>query len=766
MAVNQAFFARAQARLPRMSRLFSAGCALCMSLLACQPRAQRSKPPAEQPLWPQLNEKLLISSAETGNYRFGRTIPLAITGDGSVLFRRTAARARRADLFQIDASGQVKTLIAIDKVLKTGEERLSDAERARRERSRTQPSGVVDVSVSSSGTRVLVPIGERLFLLERENGEVRELQPGPGFPFDPQLSPDGKHVAFVRDSDLWLLEVDGSAAARRLTHHEPELEYGSAEFVAQEELDRKSGYVWSPDSQMIAFQRTDAREVDTLYVSDPRHPEQQPTPFKYPRAGRPNAKVDLGVIAIRSGAPPRWVHWDPALPYMAKLLWPENAPLQVLVLSRAQTDQALIAIDPLTGGTRELLREHDDTWLNLTPGSPSWLPDGSGFLWLHEVEEGYALEQRAKTGELVKTVLPGSFGARSITTAGQDSAIIAASKDPREQHIFRVPLSGDAAPAQLSAAGGVHTALAGKGVAVISSELREGGFQCAAAHADGRRHELPQLVEKAEVVPTTQLEVVEVGPDRPPLYASITRPRDFDAKRRYPVLVRVYGGPHAQLVLDSKNAYLLDQFYADAGFVVLRVDGRGTPNRGRTFERAILKDLISVALDDQAQGVSALLARHPELDSTRVGIFGWSFGGYFSTMALLLRPDLFQAAVAGAPVTDWALYDTAYTERYMRTPHDNAAGYKHASALTHASKLSRPLLLIHGVTDDNVHFAHALALIEALYAESKAIEVVALASTHMVVDPRQSVAREKLQVDFFRARLGQPAQPAQPDTVE
>jgi dipeptidyl-peptidase-4 len=251
---------------------------------------------------------------------------------------------------------------------------------------------------------------------------------------------------------------------------------------------------------------------------------------------------------------------------------------------------------------------------------------------------------------------------------------------------------------------------------------------------------------------------VSTDPDLPPLYTSITRPRDFDSKRRYPVLLRVYAGPHAQLVLDTKNAYLLDQFYADAGFVVLRIDGRGTPNRGRNFERAILKDLISVALADQAQGLHALLARHPELDSTRVGIFGWSFGGYFSTMALLLRPDLFHAAVAGAPVTDWALYDTAYTERYMRTPQENPEGYAHASALTHAEKLSRPLLLIHGVTDDNVHFAHALALIEALYAQSKAIEVVALASTHMVVDPRQSVAREKLQVEFFRERLGIPNQ--------
>ena len=735
-----------------MTKLLQASCALCMSLMACQPRAQR-KPQADARPWPALNEKLLVSAAETANYRLGRTVPLAITRDGSILFRRTPGRARRADLYELDARGQTRALLTVDRVLETADEHLSAEERARRERSRTQTSGVVDVSVSSSGARVLVPLGQRMFVLERESGELRELQPGPGFAFDPQLSPDGEHVAFVRDGDLWLLAVEGHAPARRLTQHEPDLEYGSAEFVAQEELDRKSGFVWSPDSQMIAFQRTDAREVDTLYVSDPRHPEQAPTPFKYPRAGRPNAKVDLGVIAIRPGAQPRWLSWDASLPYLAKLLWPDNAPLQVLALSRAQTEQALIAFDPLTGKTRELLREQDAAWLNLVPGSPSWLPDGSAFLWLHEVDDGYALQQRGSDGALLRTILPGSFGARGVAAADLSSAIISASPDPREQHVFRVSLS-DGTTQQLTAAGGVHTVIAGHGIAALSSDLRAGGFRGEAVYADGRRYELPHVVEPLPFSPTTQLESVAISPDLPELYASITRPRDFDPKRRYPVLVRVYAGPHAQLVLDTQNAYLLDQFYADAGFIVLRIDGRGTPNRGHQFERAISKDLISVALSDQAQGLQALLARHPELDATRVGIFGWSFGGYFSTMAVLLRPDLFHAAVAGAPVTDWALYDTAYTERYMRTPQDNPGGYAHASALTHADKLSRPLLLIHGITDDNVHFAHALALIEALYAQGKAIEVVALASTHMVVDPRQSVARETLQMDFFRKHLG------------
>jgi dipeptidyl-peptidase-4 len=206
-------------------------------------------------------------------------------------------------------------------------------------------------------------------------------------------------------------------------------------------------------------------------------------------------------------------------------------------------------------------------------------------------------------------------------------------------------------------------------------------------------------------------------------------------------------------VVDSKDAYTLDQWYADAGFVVIRIDGRGTPHRGRAFVRAIAEDLISIPLADQIGALEALFARDPSLDRERVGIFGWSFGGYVAGMALLLRPDLFKAAVAGAPVTDWALYDTAYTERYLRTPAENPEGYAKGSMLALAPHLSRPLLLIHGVTDDNVHVAHSLALIEALHAAGKRAEVVLLSSTHMLKDPKLAFAREQNQVEFFRTHL-------------
>jgi dipeptidyl-peptidase-4 len=234
------------------------------------------------------------------------------------------------------------------------------------------------------------------------------------------------------------------------------------------------------------------------------------------------------------------------------------------------------------------------------------------------------------------------------------------------------------------------------------------------------------------------------------------RPHGFDPHKRYPVLLHVYGGPTARMVHATARAYLMDQFYADTGFVVVLIDGRGTPNQGRAWSRAVLRDLISVPLGDQVDVLHALGARHPELDLGRVGIFGWSFGGYLSAMAVLLRPDVFRCAIAGAPVTDWSYYDTAYTERYMKQPSENPDGYKKTSAMTYAADLARPLLVIHGLTDDNVHLANSLALVQAIVAGGHRADFVPLSSTHMVPDPKIRFAREKLQIDFFREHLGPP----------
>jgi dipeptidyl-peptidase 4 len=433
------------------------------------------------------------------------------------------------------------------------------------------------------------------------------------------------------------------------------------------------------------------------------------------------------------------------------------------LLDRDQTEISLFTVDATTGVSTRIQHETDPTWINLSPGTPRWLDDGSGYLWMTEANGHWVLERRNTVGALVAVLTEPSLGLRSVVGVDEKAGVayVQASADPRQLHVYKISLTGTTASPALAIndldSGGITTAVVKHGVMVLGSTLRTGGSRTVAIGRNGERSELPSVAELPSLQPTTQLSQVQAPatPEAPArsFYTAITRPRDFDASKTYPVLLKVYAGPHAIMVTDSRDAYLMDQWYADAGFIVVRADGRGTPHRGRAWERPILNDLITVPMQDQVAALQALAAAHPEMDMQRVGVFGWSFGGYFSTMAALLHGDIFKAAVAGAPVTDWELYDTAYTERYMKTPAANPDGYRRASALTHAAKLQRPLLVIHGITDDNVHFAHTLALIEALYVEGKRAEVVTLSATHMVPDPKLNLAREKVQVDFFRQHL-------------
>jgi dipeptidyl-peptidase-4 len=700
--------------------------------------------------WPIPDEQLLADAAATFNFRLGVPTPLAVTPDGAVLFRRTPAREFAADLFELDTkTGQVKRLVSAGELLGTGAEHLSDAEKARRERTRTATRGVVDIDVSEDGRTVLVPLGGTLFLLDRRTGERAAIDPG-GDAYDPHLSPDGMHVAFVRDGDLWVIGHHGPAT--RLTNHPGGFEYGVADFAAQEELDRRRGFWWSPDGRQLLFQRSDVRPIETIYVADARHNDKPPVPFKYPRAGRANAVVDLGLVSAEGGDP-KWITWDRKYEYLARVQWPKGAPLTLLVLTREQDKQALLVVEG--GGLRDLGVPSAEAWVNVPPpggpgyvaGNPLWSSDG--FVWADETLGDWTLQLRGSDGKVVRQLTSPDFGFRQLVGLDGDAAIVEASTDPTKQDIWRVPLAGGA-PARITSGDGFAAAGFDHGVLIVTTLLHSGGKRTIAI-ANGKTFELPSVAEHPKLVPTTQIETVELGGRTH--YTAITRPREFDPARRYPVLLKVYAGPHARMVEDARDMYVMDQWYADAGFIVVRSDGRGTPDRGTAWERAIHKDVITLPLEDQVGALQAMGARHPEMDMSRVGVFGWSFGGYFSAMAVLLRPDVFKCAIAGAPVTDWQLYDTAYTERYMALPEHNPEGYARTSVLAHADKLERPLMIIHGITDDNVHFAHALALIEALYVAGKYATVITLSATHMVPDPRLNLARELVQVRFFREHL-------------
>jgi dipeptidyl-peptidase-4 len=644
-----------------------------------------------------------------------------------VLFLRSGAEDPAQSLFEYElASGRTRELLSPAALLQGAAEHLSEAEKARRERQRVTARGFTAFELSDDGKLLLVTLSGKLYAVSLPSGTVKPL-PAEGV-IDPKLAPDAKHVAYVRERDLYVLDL-ASLKERRLTHSDsPTVTNGLAEFVAQEEMYRYSGYWWSGDSRQIAYEQADAAGVETLHVFDTAHPERAGEPTFYPRPGTANVKVKLGVVGVDGGAT-NWIPWDAsAHPYLVRVEWKDQAPLTFGVMDRRQRELVLYAVEK--NHPRELLREHDDKWVNLDPTAPRWLSDGSAFLWSTERAGGWQLELRDRSGKLERTLTQLSDGYEHLVDADEHSARFAGGPDPTEVQLYEVPLRGGPVRA-LTGDPGVHEAHFGHEHRVwVDRLITESHLFRSFVHGtDGLKGELPSVAETPPFASHSQF--LRVGPEQ--FSAVMTRPRDFDPKKRYPVLVYVYGGPHHIMV--ERRPALFQQWLADHGAVVFSFDGRGTPRRGRDWERHIAGD-FSRTLDDQVTALRALGAAHPELDLSRVGIYGWSFGGWLSALAVLERPDVFQVAMAGAPPVDWTDYDTFYTERYLDLPEKNPEGYRKSSLLTYAPSLSRPLLLVHGTADDNVYFFHTLKLADALFRAGRPFSLLPLVGlTHMVPDP-------------------------------
>ena len=696
--------------------------------------------------------------AATRRFQAGLPTTIRVAPDGdAVLFLRSGPRDFVQSLYEFDvASGQERVLLRPEDILGGGEERLSVEERAHRERQRISSHGIVAYRLSQDGKRILVPLGGRLFVIDRATGSHKELTGSPGFPLDPQISPDGAQVACVRDGDLYVIDIDSGRERRLTTGASETLRHGEAEFVAQEEMDRFSGYWWSPDSKQIAYEESDLTGVEPMHILDPAHPEAEPNTFRYPRAGAKNAVVRVGVISVGGGAT-TWLSWNrDQYPYLARVIWSKNAPLTILVTNRLQTEEKLLSADPRNGATQDLLVERDKAWLNLDAKMPHWLPDGQAFLWTTERRGSWQLEERARDGKLVRELTPVSFPMSDF--AGVDDAghaYVRGGDDPTQKQIFRVAIGGPtSAPEAVTTSPGVHEAEFGEpaGVWVHTIRRTDQMPEFEVLDAKGQvRGRIGSLAETPGISLHATFETV--GPRETRVL--VLRPKDFQPGLRYPVIVSVYGGPTAQTVLRTMQDHLLPQWFADHGYIVVSIDGRGTPNRGRDWERVIKGDLIKTALADQVEALQALMRKRPEMDASRVGIYGWSFGGYFSAMAVMQRPDVFAAAVAGAPVVDWRDYDTFYTERYMGLPDENRAGYDSASVLTYAPRLERPFLLVHGTVDDNVYFLNSMKLVDGLFRAGKLFEFLPLAGfTHMVPDPVVTSRLYGRIESFFDQHLG------------
>ena len=702
-------------------------------------------------------DQFLRELAVTRSYNLGRPTHAEPTADGAtVLFLRSEPRAPVSSLWAFDvATGQARVLITPEQILKGADEKLSQAEKAQRERQRISTRGFTTFQLSDDGKLILVTLSGKLYVVRRADNDVTELKTGALPPLNPTWSPDATKIAYVHERDLYVYDLKTKRETRLTRSSDPAISNGLAEFVAQEEMGRVRGFWWSPDGKQLAYEEADNRGVEQLAIPDVAHPEHPPEPTYYPRPGKANAKVRLGIIGAGGGAT-TWVSWDrERFPYLAHVTWRDKAPLTLVVQTRDEKGLQVLAADK-GGRARLLVDEHDDAWIDLDEAMPEWLPDGSAFLWSTAAAAGWPILQlRAADGHLVRALSTDKENYRELAhvDATRRIAWFVGAPSAVETQVYRVSLDGSGgAPARVTKEVGMHFAdFARKGDRVwIESVMTATQMRRALVHVaddqggDRVAGELPSTAVKP---PFMSHEIIERVGDLG-FWTALVRPRSFDARRKYPVVVDVYAGPGHQQV--TAAPHLLRQWMADRGVIVVAIDGRGTPGRGHDWERFIAGD-FSRTIDDQVAGLQALAQKHPEMDLSRVGITGWSFGGYESALAVLKRGDVFDVAVAGAPVVDWHDYDTHYTEHYLGVLPEHKAAYEASSLLTYVDRLQRPLMLVHGTSDDNVYFFHTLKLSEALFRAGKQFALLPLAGfTHMVPDP---VVTEQLQTRVMKFLL-------------
>ncbi|GGS90670.1 prolyl oligopeptidase family serine peptidase [Streptomyces chromofuscus] len=703
--------------------------------------------------------------ARTQRFTLGAPRSFTVAPDGSrVVFLRSQSGTDRANaLWVLDLADAAERLAADPRALLGGAaEDLSPEERARRERSREGGAGIVGYATDAAAELAAFALSGRLFTAELRAGTAREL-PVEAPVIDPRPSPDGRHVAYVAQGALRVIGAEGDGDRALAEPDGESVSYGLAEFIAAEEMGRSRGFWWAPESDRLLVARVDDTPVRRWWISDPAQPERDPQHVPYPAAGTENADVRLFVIGLDGTRTE--VVWDRArYPYLARVHWSAAGAPLLLVQARDQRSQLYLAVDPDTGATRMVHADEDPIWLDLFPGVPCWSPSGQ---LVRIADEGgarvLAVGERPLTGPQLHL--------RAVLDVSDDDVLVSASAgqgaaapETGEVHVYRVNELG---VERLSREPGVHAAVRAGDVTVLVSAtpdrpgstvrvLREGDRkETGASPAEdwGTVTVIPSYAEDPGMSPRVTL--TEGGARRIP--CAVLMPRDYHDDTPLPVLLDPYGGPHGPRVVAAHNAHLTSQWFADQGFAVVVADGRGTPGRSPAWEKAV-RDDFTVSLDDQVEALQDLARSHP-LDLARVAIRGWSYGGWLAALAVLRRPDVFHAGIAGAPVTDWRLYDTHYTERYLGHPADSPEAYAKSSLITDDGLSSpaephRPLMIVHGLADDNVVVAHALRLSSALLASGRPHEVLPLSGvTHMT--PQEQVAENLLllQVDFLRRSL-------------
>jgi dipeptidyl-peptidase-4 len=693
---------------------------------------------------------------------------LKVSPDGA---RVTFLRGREDNQFQLDLwefnMKDKTTRRLVDSKVLVPEENLSDAEKARRERERTASlKGIISYSWSPDGKQLLVPLAGNLYLVDLAKPDAARLVAS-GNVIDPKISPKGKYVSFVRNQNLFVIDLATGKERQLTTDGKGTVHNGEAEFVAQEEMGQRTGYYWAPDDSAIAYRSYDEAQVPVARRFEIYADRTDVVEQRYPAAGDPNAVVGLHIVSPVTGEI-RNIDLGPNKDiYLVRADWTPSA--KALVFQRQTRDQKkleLISVDTASLAQKVLVTETAKTWTTINDDL-RFLASGKGFIWSSE-RDGYShLYLFDMNGKMLHPISKGPWGIDALLAVDEKSGkvFVSSNKDAIiDKQVYALNIDGSNAdkPKRITQNDGWHDASFSRNGELFVDTWSDPANppQVSIRRPDGamvtwlEQNEVnashPYYKYKSDHLPT------EYGTmkakDGQTMYWSMIKPYKFDASKKYPVYLSTYGGPHSQHV-SRRWGDMFDQYMAQQGYVVFRMDNRGSGRRERAFTDAIYRNLGKAEVEDQLTGVE-WLGKQSFVDPKRVGVYGWSYGGFMALRLLSQGSDKIAAGVSGAPVTDWGLYDTHYTEQFMDKPSDNVEGYKQSNVFYHVDGLKSKLLLIHGMADDNVLFTNTTKMIDALVNRGVQFELMTYPGAKHGVANRLQRKHVQTAIDaFFRKHL-------------
>jgi dipeptidyl-peptidase-4 len=656
-----------------------------------------------------------------------RNLRVSPDGEHITFLRGRADNQFQLDLWEFNMKDKT-THRLVDSKLLVPNESISPEEQARRERARTASlSGILNYSWSPDGKQLLVPIGGDLYLVDAAHPDAPR-KVASGNVADPKISPKGRYVSFVRDQNLVVIDLTSGVEKQLTSDGKGTIHNGEAEFVAQEEMGQRTGYYWAPDDSAIAYKRYDEAPVPVVRRFEIFADRTDVVEQRYPAAGDANVIAELMIVAPATGVQRKVDIGADKDVYLVRADW--SADSRQLVYQRQTRDQKrldLVAVDAATLAQRTLLTETSKTWVSIHDDL-RFLKNQDAFLWTSERSGRNHLYLYGMDGKLLHAVSSGAWGIDNVQAVDEKTGrvFVASNRDNViDKQIYALALDGSSAdkPLRITKADGWHEAAFSRNGEVFVDTFSDPATppQISIRKPDGSMVEWLEHNELNASHPYARFKAdhlaTEYGTlkanDGQTLYYSMVKPSNFNASKRYPVFLSTYGGPHAQHVA-RRWGNLFDQYMAQQGFVVFRLDNRGSSRRERAFTDVIYKELGKHEVEDQVTGID-WLAQQKFVDAKRIGVFGWSYGGFMSLRLLAAASDKIAMGVSVAPVTDWALYDTHYTEQFVgATPKSDPQAYKDSGVFAHLDGLKSPLLLVHGMADDNVLFTNTTRLIDAL----------------------------------------------------